>query len=143
MIRKYFLFLYLIIVASGCATYSTGPLFQEAPIPNSQKSTVYIFQVKSPLVYTPTVRIDGKPFAKLTKMGYSYGYLASGIHRLTFEYGGFDGAFISEIEIQESKEVFLGYYASGYEKRLWEMPKSQALEELKEYRYVEPINKEF
>jgi len=143
MNKKLLTLLCLIFVTSGCATYATGPLFKEAPIPNDRKSILYVFQVKSPLVYAPMVKINDKPFVRLTKMGYSYTYLFPGIYKLNFHYGGLEGDFFSEIEIKESQEIFIEYYASGFEKWTREVPKKQALDQFKDFRYIVPVNNEF
>lgn len=143
MIREYMALSCLVLMASGCATYATGPLFKQAPIPPGKKSLVYVFHEKSPLVYTPTVKINGEPFVKLTKLGYSYAYLSPGIYRLTFQYGGFEGAFITEIEIKEGRQIFLKYFSSGFDISLKEVPETEALNEIKEYKYVEPFRTEF
>lgn len=143
MIKKYLILFCLVLMLSGCATYATGPLFREAPVSSDKESTLYIFQVKSPLVYSPIVKINDKPFIRLTKMGYSYAYLSPGIYKLTFDYGGTEGDFISEIEIHKGKETYMEYYGDGFEKRLRELPREQALDELKDFKYIEPLNTEF
>lgn len=143
MIKKYLILFCLILIVSGCATYAAGPLFREAPVSNDGKSMLYVFQIKSPLVYAPIVKINNKPFVRLTKMGYSYAYLFPGVYKLTFDYGGLEGVFISEVEIHAGRETYVEYYGGGFEKRLRELSKAQAIDELKDFRYIEPLNTEF
>lgn len=137
------LFCFILALISGCATYATGPSFKEAPLANNRKSTLYIFQVKSPLVYAPIVTINDKPFVKLTKMGYAYAYLSPGVYKLTFHYGALEGDFITEIEIHEGKDIYIEYYGGGYDKHLRELPKEQALVVLKDFKYIEPLSTDF
>jgi len=144
MIRKCMIIIGLSIALSACAAkYATGPLFSEAPPPPLKKSILYIYRVDSPLVWTPIVRINDKPFVELAKLGYSYTYLSPGIYKLTIEYGGKASAFITEFFIEEGQEVFKKYYDSGSQKLLTDLPKTKALDEIKEYRYIEPLNTRF
>lgn len=143
MIRKSIALFCLVLTISGCATYATGSLFQQAPAPTEKKSILYVFHPKSTIVYTPLVKINDKPFVKLTQMGYSHAYLSPGIYRLAFKYGGGAGTFISEIEVKGDQPIFVKYFSTGFGKSLKEVPETEALHELKEYRYVEPIQIEF
>lgn len=130
-------------MVSGCATYATGPLFKQTPAPPNHKSTLYVFHPKSTIFYTPLVKIDDKPFVKLTQLGYSYAYLSPRVYRLTFKYGGGAGAFISEIEVKGGQPIFVKYFSNGFGETLKEVPEIEALNEIKEYRYVEPVQTEF
>lgn len=144
MIRKLLLIISLAVLLSACAAkYATGPQFSEAPLPPAHKGTLYIYRADAPLVWTPTVKINNKPFLELSKLGYSYVYLTPGIYRLTFDYGGLDSSFVTEILIDEGKVVFKGLYDSGGHKVLEDLPRDQALDKIKEYRYIEPLNTEF
>lgn len=141
MIKKYLILFCLILLLSGCATYSTGPLFTQAPPSPEKKGTLYVFRSKVSLAMSiPTVKLNGKPFVNLTAMGYSYAYLSPGVYQLTFERGNYKN-FITEIEIKEEQELFVEYNEPF--SRLREIPKSQAIDAVKEYRYVVPLNTEF
>lgn len=141
MTKKYLILFCLILMVLGCVTYSTGPLFIQAPPSPDKMGTLYVFRSKvsvgSPI---PTVKLNGKPFVNLTAMGYSYAYLSPGVYQLTFERGNYKN-FITEIEIKEGQELFVEYNEPF--SRLREIPKSQAINAVKEYRYVEPLNTEF
>ncbi len=141
MIKKKIILFSLILIFSGCATYSTGPLFSMAPAPPDKRGTLYVFRSKVSVgASIPAVKINGKPFVNLTAMGYSYTYLSPGVYQLTFENGNYK-YFITEIEIKEGEELFVEY--SEPFSRLKEIPKAQALDEVKDYRYVEPLNMSF
>lgn len=141
MTRRYLILFCLIITVSGCATYATGPLFKQAPTPPDKMGTLYVFRSKVSLgASIPTVKINGKPFVNLTAMGYSYTYLSPGVYRLTFENGNYQ-RFITEIEIKEGEELFEEY--SEPFSRLREIPESQAIDAVTNYRFVVPVNTEF
>lgn len=142
MIKKHLILFCLVGILSGCATYAAGPLFNQAPLSPDNKGTLYVFRTKSGGP-TPIVKINGKPFVALSVLGYSYAYLSPGIYRLTFEYGAFGDNFISEIEIKEGQEVFEEYSPNGFGQNLREIPKTQALDEMKPYRYINPLNTDF
>jgi len=143
MIKKYLILFCSVLMLSGCATCATGPLFTQASPSLDKKGTFYIFRAKTTLGVTPTVKINGKPFVALTALGYSYVYLSPGIYRLTFYYGSFGNNFISEIEIKEGQELFAEYYAYGIGQSLREIPKTTALDEIKDCRYVAPLSTDF
>ena len=138
MIKKYLILFLLIGIVSGCAaTLATGPLFSEAPPSTGNKSTLYVFRTKSSwLAPKLTVKINGKPLVALDSLGYSYAYLSPGIYRLTF-----DSGFITEIEIKEGQDLFVECHAAnGFGEGTRDVPKTQALDEIKNYRYVNPLN---
>lgn len=143
MKSKVFALVLFSLVFVGCATYATGPLFQQASPAPETKGTLYVFRAKTISVPNVTVKIDGRPFVVLTVMGYSYAYLSPGIHRLNFNSGSFGGSFISEVEIKEGEALYVEHHGDGYGTRISEIPSSQALEAVKDYRYVEPINRNF
>lgn len=141
MIRKYLILICLSLMVSGCATYATGPLFNQAPPSSDKMGTLYVFRSKVSLgASIPTVKINGKPFVNLTAMGYSYAYLHPGVYRLTFENGSFK-YFITEIDIKEGEELFEEY--NEVFSTLREVPKSRVFEAVKDYRYVAPLNADF
>lgn len=133
----------IIFTLSGCATYATGPLFTEAPRPAIDTSIIYIYRVDSPLVYTPIVKINDKPFVNLAKQGYSYAYVSPGLYRINIDYGHLETPFITEFIVEENQEVFKRLYDSGFNKILIDIPKEKALKEIKEFRYVKPLNEDF
>ena len=144
MIKRNFLMLSFVLILSGCATYATGPLFMEAPPSPDKKSTLYIFRAKTIEMGTPKVKINGEPFVDLKAMGYSYAYLPPGIYRISFDYGAFaGGGFITEVEMKEGKDLYVLYSGNGMANNVVEMTKKQASEQIKNYRYVDPINKDF
>ena len=138
--KRDFLILSLFLVLSGCATSAKGPLFTEAPPAPNQKSTLYIFRARTLQMGTPKVKINNQLFANLTSNGYSYAYLSPGVYRISFEYTPLaDSDFMTEVEMKEGKNIYLlfsGSYVS-------EMTKERASEQIKNYRYVDPINKDF
>lgn len=141
MIKKYLILLCFFTTLSGCATYATGPLFNQAPPSPDKMGTLYVFRSKVSVgASIPTVKLNGKPFVNLTAMGYSYAYLSPGVYQLTFENGSFK-YFITEVEIKEGQDLFVEY--SEPFSRLREIPKTRALEEVKQYRYVNPLNTDF
>ncbi|MDP2906010.1 MAG: hypothetical protein Q8O22_06910 [Candidatus Omnitrophota bacterium] len=136
--HKMLVFAGILVLLSGCATYASGPLFKEAPLPSNDMGTLYVFRSKASLgALVPTVKIDRRPFVKLTAMGYSYTYLSPGVYRLTFENGNYQ-RFITEIEIKEGQELFIEY--SEPFSTLREIPKSQVSDVVKNYRYVAPVS---
>jgi hypothetical protein len=143
MIKRFVTIIGLALILSGCATYATGPLFSEAPRLQIQKSILYIYRVNSPLVYTPIIKINDKPFVELSKLGYSYAYLSPGIYKITIDYRYLETPLITEFSIEENQEVFKRLYDSGFNKNLTDIPKEKALNEIKDFRYVEPLNTEF
>ncbi len=144
MMKRNLWMLSFVLIFAGCATYAKGPLFTEAPPSPNQKSTFYIFRAKTFGAGTPKVKINGQPFIDLTEMGYSYTYLSPGIYRISFDYGVFAGTnFITEIEMKEGKDLYLFYSGNGVGDNVLEMTKEQASEQIKKYRYIEPINKDF
>lgn len=141
MTKRYLILFCLILAISGCATYATGPLFKQATAPPDKMGTLYVFRSKVSLgMPIPTVKINGKALVNLTAMGYSYTYLSPGVYRLTFENGNYK-LFITEIEIKEGEELFVEYLEPF--SRLRELPKSQALDAVTNYRFVAPRNTEF
>ena len=145
MNKKWFLLIFLILIISGCATTANGPLFKEAPVSGDKKSTLYIFQVKKPLVYPATAKINGKPFVQLARNGYSYTYLSPGVYKLSFDTNvlALAAGLVSEIEIQEGKDIYLEFSDGSAQQSLREIPKEQALEKFKNFSYIEPLNTEF
>ena len=74
----------------------------------------------------------------------SYVYLKPGIYRLKFDYKTIQSSdFSTEIAIETGQEMFEKYYGSGLRMQIITISKEKALSELKNYRYVEPLNKEF
>lgn len=145
MIKKCFILFFLVALLSGCATLANGPLFTKAPMAPTNKGTLYLFRPRSSLGKTPLVKINGKPFVALTVLGYSYVYLSPGVYQLVFYYGTFGDNFISEIEIKQGQDTFLQYYAYGFGsgQGVRDFSSAQALEELKMYRYIQPLNTDF
>jgi len=142
MIRRFLILFCFVSVLSGCATCANGPLYTKAPATLDKKGTLYIFRTKATLGTTPIVKINDKPFVKLTAAGYSYVYLKPGIYRLSFLYK-FGGGFISEIEIKEGQEFYAEYYTSGMGENFKEIPADAAFCEIDSCRYIVPINSDF
>jgi hypothetical protein len=132
----------MFIFLSGCATAS-GPLFSGMPKAEATKGMVLIYRENTIYVYTPTIKFDDKPFVKLSKKGYSYASLYPGLYKLVIDYPLFETSLITEINVEEGKELFLRLYDNGFGKSLTEIEKEKAIDELKEYHFVEPINSNF
>ena len=134
----------LMLLLLGCGTYATGPLFSEKPYPQAGNSIIYIYRVDSIHMNTPMIKINDKPFVKLDKEGYSYVYLQKGLYKLTIDFGGFAYTpFITELLVEGKQEIFIRLYDTGGAIRLDYMQKEKALEEIKQYRFVEPIATQF
>ena len=80
---------------------------------------------------------------KLSRKGYSYAFLSPGLYKLVIDYPLFETSLITEIIVEEGKELFFRLYDNGFIKSLTEIEKEKAIDELKGYRFVEPINSIF
>ncbi len=143
--NKGFALMGVMIILVGCAgTFASGPKFTEAPPPPGQKALLYIYRGNTPLMWTPTIKIDDRIFAQLGKMGYSYTYISPGVHRLGLHYGGLKAnPFFSEFLIKEGQVAFKRIYDSGGFTQIMDVAKERALDEITEYKYVEPSSKDF
>ncbi len=90
----------------------------------------------------PAIKIDDVPFLELAHNGYSYTYLAPGVHKLTVAYIFIAGLppLVTEFAIAEGQLMFLRLNDSGYSSVLRERPPEEALKEIKDHRYVKPLN---
>lgn len=133
----------IILLLIGCTslgTYANGPLFKDIPVSPSGNSILCIYRVDSIHMNTPMIYIDNTPFVKLDKKGYSWVYLKNGLYKIKIDFDKFGYTpFYTEILIKGGEEIYLRLYDIGGSIRLNNYTKEKAKEEIKDFRFIEPI----
>jgi len=125
-----------LMLLTGCPV-AKGPVFFEAP-PDSQKGTFYFYRVEESFDFTPTIKLDDKPFVELQRLGYSFTYLSPGVHKLTVTFPG-GPPLTTELEIAPGKIMAIRLSGNSMHCVLAYMPWEKARDELREARFIKPF----